>query len=203
MVQEPQLGTAHALMTTADGPRRSDAACLILLSGDVPLLSTNTLKTLVERHSSTGAAATVVTAIVDNPHGYGRIVRASSRPADCTDRRGEGRDGRPSGRSARSTPASTRSHSTGCADAAATHRVRERAAVSITFPDLVAVYRQAEDRTVETVTVSNPDEIRGINSRRELAAVSSNRATTRKAAELMDSRRHDRGSDDRVTSTTA
>ena len=51
------------------------------------------------------------------------------------------------------------------------------------LPDLVAIYRQ-RGRTVETVIVSNPDEIRGINSRRELAAVS---AIVRheKTAELM------------------
>src|SRR5262245_28151784 len=45
VVQEPQLGTAHALMTTADALGGAHGT-LVLLSGDVPLLSTNTLKTL-------------------------------------------------------------------------------------------------------------------------------------------------------------
>ena len=48
---------------------------------DVPLLSADTLKTLVERHAATGAAATVVTAVVEDPTGYGRIVRSGEQIA--------------------------------------------------------------------------------------------------------------------------
>src|SRR5439155_26468532 len=69
VVQEPQLGTAHALLTAAPALERA-AGTLILLSGDVPLLSSNTLETLLDHHLATGAAATVATAIVDQPHGY-------------------------------------------------------------------------------------------------------------------------------------
>src|SRR3979490_1044191 len=62
VVQEPQLGTAHALLPT-EPALRGQPGTLVLLSGDVPLLSVNTLQTLVNRHTSTRAAATVVTAI--------------------------------------------------------------------------------------------------------------------------------------------
>jgi len=71
VVQEPQLGTAHALMTT-ERALAGRTGTLVLLSGDVPLLTPATLQRLVDRHQTTGAAATVVTAIVDDPHGYGR-----------------------------------------------------------------------------------------------------------------------------------
>src|SRR5262245_45265560 len=73
VVQEPQLGTAHALLTTQpllDGR----SGTLILLSGDVPLLTAQTLQRLTDWHRSAGAAATVVTAVVGDPTGYGRIV---------------------------------------------------------------------------------------------------------------------------------
>src|SRR3954468_12842583 len=60
VVQEPQLGTAHALLMTAS-VLRGASGTVVLLSGDVPLLSSNTLKTLLDRHESTGAAATVIT----------------------------------------------------------------------------------------------------------------------------------------------
>src|SRR4029077_6920751 len=80
VVQEPQLGTAHALMTT-EGALAGKTGVLVLLSGDVPLLAPGPLQTLVERHEKTGAAATVVTAIVDDPHGYGRIVRTGEQIA--------------------------------------------------------------------------------------------------------------------------
>src|SRR6202521_154333 len=80
VVQEPQLGTAHALLT-AEAVLEKATGTLVLLSGDVPLLEANTLKTLVERHHGSGAAATVVTAVVDDPRGYGRIIRSGERIA--------------------------------------------------------------------------------------------------------------------------
>jgi len=61
VVQEPQLGTAHALLTT-ESALQGAGGVLVLLSGDVPLLSPATLKTLVERHAVTGAAVTTVAA---------------------------------------------------------------------------------------------------------------------------------------------
>ena len=44
----------------------------------VPLLSAKTLENLMDRHTATDSSATVVTAVVDNPYGYGRIVRDGS-----------------------------------------------------------------------------------------------------------------------------
>src|SRR4051794_1120381 len=67
--QEPQLGTAHALLTT-EPVMKARTGTLVLLSGDVPLLSGNTLKRLVEAHQNAGAAATVITA------GGGRAPRS-------------------------------------------------------------------------------------------------------------------------------
>ena len=56
------------------------AASLVLLSGDVPLLRADTLASLVRRHEKRQAAATVLTAVVPSPGGYGRRV-ASGRDA--------------------------------------------------------------------------------------------------------------------------
>jgi len=78
VVQEPQLGTAHALLT-AEPQLRGASGTLLLLYGDVPLLSAATLRRLRELHESRGAAATVITAHVDNPFGYGRIIRSEGR----------------------------------------------------------------------------------------------------------------------------
>jgi len=55
VVQEPQLGTAHALLTT-ESALRGQTGTLVLLSGDVPLLSAKTLQNLVDRHTSARAA---------------------------------------------------------------------------------------------------------------------------------------------------
>ena len=78
VVQEPQLGTAHALLTT-ESVLRNARGTVVLLSGDVPLLTPGTLERLIARHTATRAAATIVTAVVDQPFGYGRIVRLADR----------------------------------------------------------------------------------------------------------------------------
>src|SRR5437763_1287519 len=75
VVQQPQLGTGHALLT-AEQALKGLTGTVILLSGDVPLLRPETLRALLDRHHSTGAAATLLTAVVDAPHGYGRVVRS-------------------------------------------------------------------------------------------------------------------------------
>ena len=73
-LQEPQLGTGHALLQ-AEQALAGATGTVVLLSGDVPLLTPATLQALVDRHVDTGAAATVLTAMVDDPTGYGRIER--------------------------------------------------------------------------------------------------------------------------------
>src|SRR3954464_13465519 len=62
VVQEPQLGTGHALLM-AEPALRGATGTVILLSGDVPLLSPQTLRDLLDRHDSTRAPATVLTAV--------------------------------------------------------------------------------------------------------------------------------------------
>ena len=182
VVQEPQLGTAHALMSTADALGGARGV-LVLLSGDVPLLSSNTLKTLVDRHLGTGAAATVVTAVVENPQGYGRIVRASS-PGQPIARIVEQKDATAAEQAIREINSGIYAFALEGLFEALRRIASENAQREYYLPDLVAIYRQA-GRTVETVIVSNPDEIRGINSRRELAAVSSI-VRHEKATQLMD-----------------
>ncbi|MBS1561286.1 MAG: NTP transferase domain-containing protein [Bacteroidetes bacterium] len=73
--QLEQLGTGHAVLQTR--PLLMDAqADVIILSGDVPLLTSDTLHLLVRTHRDHDASCTVLTTTVDDPTGYGRIVRA-------------------------------------------------------------------------------------------------------------------------------
>src|SRR5688572_778967 len=78
VTQEPQLGTGHALLQTAAVLER-ETGVVLLLSGDVPLLKGHTLAALVNKHMESKAAATVLTAMVEQPYGYGRIVRIKGR----------------------------------------------------------------------------------------------------------------------------
>ena len=182
VVQEPQLGTAHALLTT-EKALRGQTGTLILLSGDVPLLSAKTLQNLVDRHTSARAAATVVTALVDAPHGYGRIVRGSTESGEQIARIVEEKDASPAERQIREINSGIYAFSLDGLFDAVRSIAAENAQKEYYLPDLVQIYRR-QGLVVETVTVSNPDEIRGINSRIELAAVS-RIVRDQKNAELM------------------
>lgn len=72
--QREQLGTGHAAMMTRD-LLAGKKGTVIVLSGDAPLVQAETIATLLEDHEKSGAVCTVATAIVDDPTGYGRIVR--------------------------------------------------------------------------------------------------------------------------------
>ncbi|SFJ35437.1 bifunctional UDP-N-acetylglucosamine diphosphorylase/glucosamine-1-phosphate N-acetyltransferase GlmU [Thermoflavimicrobium dichotomicum] len=72
--QKEQLGTAHAVLQ-AKPILANKAGVTLVLNGDHPLFTVDTLAKLVEEHKRSGAAATVLTARLDDPTGYGRIVR--------------------------------------------------------------------------------------------------------------------------------
>lgn len=77
-VQGEQLGTGHAVRC-AEGlferEKSSGGNDVFVLAGDGPLIRAETLATLIERHRSTGASATLATSLIADPSGYGRIVR--------------------------------------------------------------------------------------------------------------------------------
>ena len=74
VLQERQQGTGHAVRV-ALGAAPELAGTVIVLNGDLPLVRAETLAALVAAHESAGAAATLLTAEVDDPSGLGRIVR--------------------------------------------------------------------------------------------------------------------------------
>ncbi|MBZ5514126.1 MAG: bifunctional UDP-N-acetylglucosamine diphosphorylase/glucosamine-1-phosphate N-acetyltransferase GlmU [Acidobacteriia bacterium] len=77
--QKEQLGTGHALLVARPELERMSSDAVVVLVGDAPLLHPQTLLALVEAHHKARAAATVLTTRLENPHGYGRIVRADGR----------------------------------------------------------------------------------------------------------------------------
>lgn len=73
-LQAEQLGTGHAVMQAAEFLKGKKGTTLVI-SGDTPLLTTETLDELFEYHQGKGASATILTAHAENPIGYGRIIR--------------------------------------------------------------------------------------------------------------------------------
>ncbi|WP_244244703.1 bifunctional UDP-N-acetylglucosamine diphosphorylase/glucosamine-1-phosphate N-acetyltransferase GlmU [Marinilactibacillus kalidii] len=76
VLQEEQLGTAHAVKQAASLLKDKEGTTLVIC-GDTPLLTAETLKGLVEFHEEKQAKATVLTALANNPFGYGRVIRTA------------------------------------------------------------------------------------------------------------------------------
>lgn len=72
-LQAEQKGTGHAVMQAADFINESEY--VVILNGDTPLITADTIKKAIEAHKESGSCATVITAILDDATGYGRIVR--------------------------------------------------------------------------------------------------------------------------------
>ncbi|MBS1802241.1 MAG: bifunctional UDP-N-acetylglucosamine diphosphorylase/glucosamine-1-phosphate N-acetyltransferase GlmU [Acidobacteria bacterium] len=73
--QKEQRGTGHAIQCARDAVAKYDH--ILVLSGDVPLISAGTLQHLMTMHLAQGAAMSILTAVPENPTGYGRVIRQS------------------------------------------------------------------------------------------------------------------------------
>lgn len=73
-VQAEQLGTGHAIMQTREALKDYDGD-VVVLSGDVPLLTAGSMQRLIDHHRQVESVATILTAKYPDPTGYGRIIR--------------------------------------------------------------------------------------------------------------------------------
>jgi bifunctional UDP-N-acetylglucosamine pyrophosphorylase / glucosamine-1-phosphate N-acetyltransferase len=175
-LQNPQRGTAHALLQ-AEPFLRGKTGTVVMLSGDVPRLSTTTLRRLVASHAARGAAATHLTALLDDPYGYGRIIRSGDR----IERIIEERDASPEERAIREVNAGIYAFDLGPLFDKLRAISTDNAQGEYYLTDLPKVYGR-HGLLVEAMIVDDPREVRGINSRAELAEVSAMmRQTTNEA----------------------
>jgi bifunctional UDP-N-acetylglucosamine pyrophosphorylase/glucosamine-1-phosphate N-acetyltransferase len=176
VVQEPQLGTGHALMQAAP-PLTGLSGTVVLLYGDVPMLSRESIATLLAHHQKTGAAATVLTAHLPNPTGLGRIVREHGRFARIV----EERDASPAEKAITEFNSGIYAFALdGLFDAL--NRIgtaNDQGEYYLT--DIFGIFR-GDGRGVETFTIDDADELRGVNSRAELALMNAQVRDQRNAA---------------------
>jgi bifunctional UDP-N-acetylglucosamine pyrophosphorylase / glucosamine-1-phosphate N-acetyltransferase len=177
-VQEPQLGTGHALLQAAPAVE-GGSGDVVLLSGDVPLLRSHTLQRLLQKHRESGAVATVLTARLEQPYGYGRIVRERGEVARIV----EERDATPAERQITEINSGIYVFAIAPLFGALRGLAVGNAQGEYYLTDLLAAYRSGKLR-VEAVVLDDPNEIRGINSRSELAEAG-NVMRQRKNDELM------------------
>jgi len=163
VVQRERLGTGHAVVQAKDA---CGEGTILVLPGDMPLLTVETIERLLNHHKAASAAATLLTAIVDNPAGYGRVLRQRGRVARIV----EDRDATDDQKKINEIGTSVY-----CFDArrlwAALAEVRpDNDQGEYYVADVVAILSRG-GATVEAVTVADPSEAQGVNDRKQLAAV--------------------------------
>jgi bifunctional UDP-N-acetylglucosamine pyrophosphorylase / glucosamine-1-phosphate N-acetyltransferase len=163
--QKERLGTGHALLQ-ARGPCDDGAETILVLPGDQPLMSAATLRTLADHHRTTGAAATLLTADVADPAGYGRVVREAGRPVAIV----EHRDATAAQRAIREIGTSTY-----CFEAKRLWPALDRLTPHNEqgehyLTDVIALLAK-DGAPVEALAAPRPEECMGVNDRKQLAEV--------------------------------
>jgi bifunctional UDP-N-acetylglucosamine pyrophosphorylase/glucosamine-1-phosphate N-acetyltransferase len=163
-VQERLLGTGDAARAGL-GALPAGVKEVVVLCGDAPLLRPRTLRTLIAARRRRKAAASVLTGILPDPSGYGRVLR---NPDGTVARIVEERDGDPSIRRITEVNSGTYAFDREFLARNIPRLSDVNSQREYYLTDLV-VQALEEGKIVVPVTAKNPDEVRGINSRRELA----------------------------------
>jgi bifunctional UDP-N-acetylglucosamine pyrophosphorylase/glucosamine-1-phosphate N-acetyltransferase len=77
VIQSEQLGTGHAVVCAKKLLGQFDGN-IVILNGDFPLIRSETLKNFIDEHNRTKAVVSILTNVMDNPYGYGRVIRSGS-----------------------------------------------------------------------------------------------------------------------------
>ncbi len=163
-IQKEQKGTAHAAGVGLNALRGADGL-LLLVSGDTPLLDTETLKGLVSYHKRKKADITILTAVLEEPSGYGRIVREDGRIKRIV----EQKDASPSERGIKEINSGTYCFNIKSLKKALKEVRSANAQGEFYLTDVVEIVRRKGGR-VAGMPVTEPITALGINSRVELAA---------------------------------
>lgn len=179
VVQQPQRGTGHALQVARRKMRRSTKLAVVV-PGDAPLLRPETLAALLDTHRRGEAAATILSAELDDPTDYGRIVRDSEGRVQAII---EEKASTPEQRAIREVNSSiycfTLEKLWPCLNALRPNNAHHE----LYLTDAIALLRQRNERVLAQLA-PDANEILGCNSRADLAEVD-RIFRARKAAEIM------------------
>jgi bifunctional UDP-N-acetylglucosamine pyrophosphorylase / glucosamine-1-phosphate N-acetyltransferase len=168
-MQEEQLGTGHAVLCAKEKFAGFKGDVLIL-SGDVPMIQEKTLRTMVEHHRRSGAAVTLLTARLERPAGYGRILRDADGALTGIV---EEKDATEAQRQLCEVNAGIYVASVPFLFAALSGVGNDNRQGEFYLPDVVVIGIN-QGKTIATVAVDDVRETLGINSREELASMEKN-----------------------------
>jgi bifunctional UDP-N-acetylglucosamine pyrophosphorylase/glucosamine-1-phosphate N-acetyltransferase len=180
VLQEPQRGTGHAILV-ARRAISSRVKFALILPGDAPLIRAETLAALARAHRESGAAATILSAEIENPAGYGRILRQDdgSVAAIVEDSALAGEQ-----RAIREINSSIYCFTLEKLWPCLAALKPQNAHKELYLTDAIALLKQKGEK-VQAVLATDPEEVLGCNTRADLAAVDAV-FRRRKRADIMD-----------------
>ena len=164
VIQKEQLGTGHAVLQTKSLLEEEEGTVMVLC-GDTPLLTGNLLRKLYDAHCETGAKATVLTAIMENPDGYGRIVHM---PDGTVEKIVEHKDATEEERGIKEVNSGIYCFAAKDLFAALGEVKNDNAQGEYYLPDVLEILRK-EGKKIWAVSTEDDESTLGINSRSQLA----------------------------------
>lgn len=162
--QREQLGTGHAVMQTAP-ILENEAGMTLVLNGDHPLYTRETIAKLLKKHELSGAAATILSADVHDPIGYGRIVRSSGGGVEYIV---EHKDASAEERAITEVNTGTYLFDNQKLFRALQFVNNDNAQGEYYLPDVISILK-SQGENVQVEVISDADEAQGINDRVQLA----------------------------------
>ncbi len=164
VLQSPQLGTGHAVSMVCPALENFDGQ-VIILCGDTPLITEETLKKFVDYHNSNNSDLTVMSTIFENPTNYGRIIRESDNSLKCIV---EEKDATSDQKAVKEVNAGIYCLNWGKIKPAFSQLTSNNAQGEYYLTDIIA-WGKKNNLNVNAYILENSDEIYGINSRKNLA----------------------------------
>lgn len=162
--QKEQLGTGHAVRQAGPGLDKYAGGNCLVLCGDTPLLKKETLQDLLAKHSATKAGATILTALLDDPTGYGRIIRKHQGVAKIV----EEKEATAAEKKVREINTGTYCFAVNSLSAGLEKLTAANTQGEYYLTDVIEFLGQKNER-VETFVLANPLEALGVNNRLQLA----------------------------------
>lgn len=167
-VQQEPRGTADAVQSAAEHIDRD--APVLVICGDVPLMTGEALRALAQTHAEHGAAATMLTMVLDDPSGYGRVVRGPDGAVERVVETKKPGDATPGELEIREVNGGVYAFAGGDLLEALQLVRADNAQGELYLPDVLPILR-AQDKVVAAHVVDDPALALGINDRGDLATV--------------------------------
>ncbi len=164
VVQEPQLGTGHSVQVAIKQISETKGSAIVI-NGDVPLLNPSLLKDVMMFHDREGADVTVVSAVLDDPQGYGRIVKRKRTLQIVEDR-----DATAAQKKIREVNAGLYLFSLAPLKQLIRQLDNQNSQKEYYLTDLIGIFGKAKKK-IRVFRAPNPVEVSGVNDRVELARV--------------------------------